>query len=154
MQTSRMAPLPDSDLVEEPFRSTLPRTMSREHSTSSQRDTTILRRILQRWIQPPACIRIFLYVSAVCFYSSVALRDPICLIPRPCTYHICCYSANVPFHVQVTSLLHTHPIGTVVNLSIHRTSRRICCTYDQLICVMLCSQTSLEAKFWIEHVTF
>lgn len=48
MQTSRMAPLPDSDLVEEPFRSTLPRTMSREHSTSSQRDTTILRRILQR----------------------------------------------------------------------------------------------------------
>ncbi|KAG1825958.1 ras guanine nucleotide exchange factor domain-containing protein [Suillus subaureus] len=48
MQTSRMAPLPDSDLVEEPFRSTLPRTMSREHSTSSQRDATILRRILQR----------------------------------------------------------------------------------------------------------
>ncbi|KAG1783933.1 ras guanine nucleotide exchange factor domain-containing protein [Suillus placidus] len=48
MQTSRMAPLPDSDLVEEPFRSTLPRTMSREHSTSSQKDATILRRILQR----------------------------------------------------------------------------------------------------------
>lgn len=48
MQTSRMAPLPDSDLVEESFRSTLPRTMSREHSTSSQRDATILRRILQR----------------------------------------------------------------------------------------------------------
>ncbi|KAG2154869.1 ras guanine nucleotide exchange factor domain-containing protein [Suillus clintonianus] len=46
MQTSRMAPLPDSDLVEEPFRSSLPRTMSREHSTSSQRDATILRRIL------------------------------------------------------------------------------------------------------------
>ncbi|KAG2336650.1 ras GEF [Suillus weaverae] len=48
MQTSRMAPLPDSDLVEEPFRSTLPRTMSREHSTSSQKGATILRRILQR----------------------------------------------------------------------------------------------------------
>ncbi|KAG2159883.1 ras guanine nucleotide exchange factor domain-containing protein [Suillus bovinus] len=48
MQTSRMAPIPDSDLVEEPFRSTLPRTMSREHSTSSQKDATILRRILQR----------------------------------------------------------------------------------------------------------
>ncbi|KIK34845.1 hypothetical protein CY34DRAFT_612489 [Suillus luteus UH-Slu-Lm8-n1] len=48
MQTSRMAPLPDSDLVEEPFRSTLPRTMSHEHSTFSQKGATILRRILQR----------------------------------------------------------------------------------------------------------
>ncbi|KAG2137992.1 ras guanine nucleotide exchange factor domain-containing protein [Suillus clintonianus] len=48
MQTSRMAPLPDSDLVEEPFRSTLPRTTSRKYSTSSQKGATILRRILQR----------------------------------------------------------------------------------------------------------
>ncbi|KAG1750012.1 ras guanine nucleotide exchange factor domain-containing protein [Suillus paluster] len=47
MQTSRMAPLPDSDLVEEPFRPTLPRTMSREHSTFSQRDAGLLRKILQ-----------------------------------------------------------------------------------------------------------
>ncbi|KAG1853630.1 ras guanine nucleotide exchange factor domain-containing protein [Suillus subluteus] len=47
MQTSRMAPLPDSDLVEEPFRSTLPRRMSHEHSTSPQKGATILRRILQ-----------------------------------------------------------------------------------------------------------
>ncbi|KAG1758863.1 ras guanine nucleotide exchange factor domain-containing protein [Suillus occidentalis] len=48
MQTSRMAPLPDSDLVEEPFRPSLPRTMSREHSTFSQKGATILHRILQR----------------------------------------------------------------------------------------------------------
>lgn len=47
MQTSRMAPLPDSDLIEEPFRPTIPRTMSREHSTSSQRDAGLLRKILQ-----------------------------------------------------------------------------------------------------------
>jgi hypothetical protein len=47
MQISRVAPIPDSDLTDEPFRPTLPRTLSREHSTFSHRDTGLLRRILQ-----------------------------------------------------------------------------------------------------------
>ena len=47
MQISRVAPIPDSDLTDEPFRPTIPRTLSREHSTFSHRDTGLLRKILQ-----------------------------------------------------------------------------------------------------------
>ncbi|KAF9229306.1 ras GEF, partial [Gyrodon lividus] len=48
MQVSRMAPVPDSDPVDEPFRPILPRSISRDDSHLSQgRDSALLRRIFQ-----------------------------------------------------------------------------------------------------------
>ncbi|KIJ68428.1 hypothetical protein HYDPIDRAFT_24708 [Hydnomerulius pinastri MD-312] len=48
MQVSRVAPVPESDLADEPFRPSLPRSLSRDDPHFSQgRDTALLRRIFQ-----------------------------------------------------------------------------------------------------------
>jgi hypothetical protein len=48
MQVLRMAPVSDSDVVDEPFRPSLPRSISREDSHFTQgRDTALIRRLFQ-----------------------------------------------------------------------------------------------------------
>ncbi|KAG6381201.1 hypothetical protein JVT61DRAFT_5604 [Boletus reticuloceps] len=48
MQVSRMAPVSDSDVIDEPFRPSLPRSMSRDDGLFTQgRDTALIRRLFQ-----------------------------------------------------------------------------------------------------------